>query len=161
MNMRRLVIGACALVVAAAALVNVSAQAADPFLGTWKTNLTKSQYDPPNKRPANASILKREVVGDGFRVTSDGRNGEGVATHIEYTVTPDEKDYPLKGTSSADTVAVKRIDAHTQIQLRKKAGVVVSMFRQVISPDGKTLTSEEIAYNAQGASHNVLVFDKQ
>ena len=59
-------------------------------------------------------------------------------------------------------MAVIRIDANTQVQLRKKAGTVVSMYRQVVSKDGQTLTSAEVGYKAGGdASHNVLVFDRQ
>jgi hypothetical protein len=159
---RTILLGACAVVTVLAAIVSVSSQASDPLIGTWKTNIAKSRYDPPSMQPKNPSILKREAVGDGYRVTSDGMNGEGKPTHIEYTFGADGKDYPLKGTASADSVNVVRIDANTQIQLRKKAGVVIAMYRQMVSKDGKTFTSDEIGYNAQGvAYHDTLVFDKQ
>jgi hypothetical protein len=143
-------------------LSHVSAQTADPFVGTWRTNIDKSSYDPPSMRPQQPSILTRVVAGDGFTVTSVGRNGEGVPTSIAYTFTPDGRDYPLKGTSSADSVAVVRVDARTQVQIRKKGGTVIAMYRQTISADGKTLTSAEVGYRIGGAaSHNVLVFDRQ
>lgn len=148
---------------AVAGVASPAAQGADPFVGTWRTNIASGQYDPPSMKPSAPSILTRTVEGSGFKVTSVGRNGEGQVTSIEYTFALDGKDYPLKGTSSADVVSVVRIDANTQIQTRKKGGVVVSMYRQTVSPDGKTLTSAEVGYNtARGtASHNVLVFDRQ
>ena len=160
--MRRILLGACGVMTVWTAVVSVSAQTADPFIGIWKTNIAQSQYDPPSMKPQNSSTLTRVAVGDGFKVTSVGRNGEGVATSIEYTFTPDGKDYPLKGTSSADSVSVVRVDAQTQIQVRKKGGAVIAMYRQVVSADGKTLTSAEVGYNARGiAYHDVLVFDKE
>lgn len=160
--MRRILLGACALMTVCAAVSSVSGQAPDPFVGTWRTNIAHSQYDPVTMKPMNPSTLIRAVAGDGYRVTSKGVNGQGVPTSIEYTFSLDGKDYPLKGTTSADSVAVVRIDANTHVQLRKKAGTVVSMYRQVVSTDGQTLTSAEVGYKAGGeASHNVLVFDRQ
>jgi hypothetical protein len=160
--MRRTLLGACAVMAVSAALASVSGQTPDPFVGTWKTNIAKSQYDPASMAPKSPSILTREAVGTGFTVTSDGVNGQGIRTHIEYSFSPDGKDYPIKGTTSADSVAVIYIDANTQVQMRKKDGAVVAMYRQVVSKDGKTLTSAEVGYRVHGdASHNVLVFDRQ
>ena len=160
--MRRILLGACAVMTVWATVVSVSGQSSDPWIGSWKTNLEKSQYDPPSMRPKNPSILKREVAGDGYKVITNGMNGEGVPTHTEYTVSPDGRDYPITGTASVDSVAIKRFDANTQLQVRKKGGTVVAMYRQIVSKDGKTLTSDEVGYTAQGAAyHDVLVFDKQ
>src|SRR5438093_9074258 len=108
--MRRILLGLGALMMVWAAVVSVSGQESDPWVGTWKHNLAKSQYDPPGMRPKNPSTLKREAAGDGYKVTTDGMNAEGVPTHTEYTVSPDGKDYPVKGTPSVDSVAIKRID---------------------------------------------------
>jgi hypothetical protein len=76
--------------------------------------------------------------------------------------TLDGKDYPVKGPADYDSVAIKRIDANTRINIYKKGGNVVSMYRSVVSKDGKTLSVDQIGYNAQGvAFHNVIVNDKQ
>ena len=160
---RRILMATFGAMVAMVVGVTLTAQTADPFVGAWKTNIEKGQYDPPSMKPSAPSILTRTVEGNGFKVTSVGRNGEGQTTSIEYTFATDGKDYPLKGTSSADVVSVIKVNATTQIQTRKKDGVVVSMYRQTISADGKTLTSAEVGYNAARgtASHNVLVFDRQ
>jgi hypothetical protein len=153
---------ACAMMTVWGTVVSVSGQASDPWIGTWKTNVAKSQYDPPSMKPLHPSTLKREAAGDGYRVTSDGMNGEGTPTHIEYTAMLDGNEYPLKGTSSADSVTMTRVSANTQIQVRKKGGVVVAMYRQIVSKDGKRFTSDEVGYNARGiAYHDTLVFDRE
>lgn len=156
---RGFLLGACAVMTAWMATTGASAQTPDPFVGSWKTNIAKSQYDPVTRRPEFPSTLTRTAAGSGFTVTSRLPDRP---PHLEYTFSLDGKDYPLKGTTSADTVAVYRIDAHTQVQVRKKDGVAVSMYRQVVSEDGKTFTSYEIGYKAGSDSyHNVLVFDRQ
>ena len=134
----------------------------DPFVGTWKQNLAKSKYDPANLTPRVGTTIKREASGNGYKVTSDGVNAQGVATHTEYTVaTLDGKDYPLTG-SEYDSSAFKRIDANTFIRVDKRGGAVARVVRIVVSKDGRTYTADSVGYNAQGvAFHNVTVFDKQ
>ena len=157
--MRRILLGIFAVMTMWAAVTTVSGQAPDPFVGSWKTNIAKSQYDPVTRKPAFPSTLTRVAAGSGFTVTSKLPERP---PHLEYTFNLDGKDYPLKGTTSADSVAVYRIDANTQVQVRKKDGVAVSMYRQVVSTDGKTFTSFEIGYKAESDSyHNILVFDRQ
>ena len=135
----------------------------DPFLGTWKQNLAKSKYDPASGTPKAGTTVKREAAGSGYKVTTDGMNAQGAPTHTEYTTaTLDGKDYPLKGSADYDSVAIKKIDANTIITINKKGGATVRMLRTTVSKDGKTSTSDQVGYNAQGmAFHNVTVFDKQ
>ncbi len=135
----------------------------DPQIGTWKQNLAKSKYTPASLTPKDGTTVRREVAGDGYKVTTDGMNAQGATTHTEYTAaTLDSKDYPLKGSADFDSVSLKKIDANTMITVNKKGGTVVRMLRTVVSKDGKTFTSDQLGYNAKGVSfHNVTVFDKQ
>jgi hypothetical protein len=72
------------------------------------------------------------------------------------------KDYPLTGSDLADTVSLKRIDAHTSERTDKKGGKIVQTFRRVVSKDGKTMTVTIKGTNAQGQTvNNVVVFEKQ
>jgi hypothetical protein len=134
----------------------------DPWVGTWKVNLAKSKYDP-GPAPKTAGTVKIEVAGNGYKVTTDDMNAQGVATHEEQTVaTVDGKDYPIKGSADVDSVSLKKIDANTFIQSDKKGGAVVRMSRTVIAKDGKTYTVASVGYNAQGVARlYMLVFDKQ
>ncbi|HEX4637619.1 MAG TPA: hypothetical protein VH189_15655, partial [Rhizomicrobium sp.] len=60
------------------------------------------------------------------------------------------------------TIALKRIDASTFISEIKKADKVVQRVRNVVSPDGKTITATQKGTNAQGQPYtDVLVFEKQ
>ena len=80
----------------------------------------------------------------------------------QYTANFDGKDYPLTGSQNADKVSLKRIDARTTERTNKKGDKVVTTVTQVVSQDGKTMTTTVKGTNAQGqAVDNVLVFEKQ
>ena len=134
----------------------------DPFIGTWKQNMAKSKYDPASVTPKAGTTVKREAAGaNAYKVTTDGMNPQGATTHTEYTATLDGKDSPLKGSADYDSVSIKKTDANTLITVNRKGGTVVRMLRTVVSKDGKTSTSDQVGYNAQGSAfHNVTVFDK-
>ena len=76
----------------------------------------------------------------------------------------DGKDYPRTGIAATDpdTVALKHLDANTVEETLKKAGKVFQTARQVVSKDGKVITTTLIGTNASGQRvRHVLVYDKQ
>src|SRR5437868_1444573 len=50
-------------------------------LGTWKLNLAKSTYSPGP--PPKSNNVKWERWEDGFKITTDGIDAQGKATHTE------------------------------------------------------------------------------
>lgn len=138
----------------------LSAQAADPIVGTWKLNVAKSTYSPG---PAPKSLTaKIEAVGEGEKVTADGVRGDDTPIQVEYTAQYDGKDYPISGSPTADTVSLKRLDANTTERTDKKGGKVVQTLTRKISSDGKTATVTYKGTDAEGRPfNNVGVFEKQ
>jgi len=138
----------------------VTPAAADQHSGTWKMDPAKSKYSPG---PA-AKNLTLTVVADenGVKIDSQGTDGEGNPTHVQYDAKFDGKDYPVTGLSYGDMVSVKRIDPNTLQTTVKKAGQTVMTVTSKVSSDGKTRTSTFNGKDAQGhAVHNVVVYDKQ
>ena len=159
MRIHSLIISAttiCALVVALA----VIAPAADHHVGTWKLDLAKSKFNsgPAPKREI-ATFAAQE---NGLKLVVDGIDDKGKAYHVEYSARFDGKDYPVKGFTDADTIALNRIDAHAFYELFKKAGKGVESARLVVSNDGKTLTRTTDGKNAKGqAVSDIEVYDKK
>jgi len=147
-------------VVLGADIVNLSAQASDPRIGTWKLNVAKSKYSPGPAPRSNT--LKIEAAGQGEKVTTEGVNAEGGRTATQYTANFDGKDYPITGSQNADTVSLKRIDARTTERTDKKDGKVTVTLTRVVSQDGKTMTVTTKGTNPQGQPvNNVVVWEKQ
>ena len=138
----------------------LSAQAADPLVGTWKLNVAKSTYSPG---PAPKSITaKIEAAGAGEKLTADGVRGDDTPIRVEYTAQYDGKDNPITGSPTADTVSLKRLDANTTERTEKKGGKVTQTVTRKVSSDGKTMTVTYKGTDAKGQPiNNVGVFEKQ
>jgi hypothetical protein len=146
----------CAVMVFSSSVV----LAADNWLGTWKLNVEKSKVSPG---PAPKSLtLKFEASQGVIKLTSDGVNAEGKATHGTYASKFDGKDVPWEGNPEADTAAAKKIDDSTYDNVWKKGGKVTVTAKAVVSKDGKTLTISQTGKNAKGEAVNTTsVFEKQ
>jgi hypothetical protein len=146
-------------IVLVAGLSILSAQGADPRVGTWHLNVAKSKYSPG---PAPKSqMLKIEAAGKGETVSSETVSATGEKTTTSYTAEFDGKPHPLKGSALADMVTLKRIDANTTERVDSKGGKTVTTYHRVVSQDGKTMTVTSKGTNAQGqATSNVVVFEK-
>lgn len=72
----KLVVGIALTAVCAVAFsVSSTAQAPDPFAGTWKLDVAKSTYKPG---PAPKSLtVTIEAAGKAFKVAADGVAGDG------------------------------------------------------------------------------------
>ncbi len=77
---------AVALTVASGALCFGS-----PEMGTWTLNEGKSKFAPGS--PKNSTVVYAPA-GDSVKVTVDGVDKDGKATHNEWTGKFDGKDYP-------------------------------------------------------------------
>jgi hypothetical protein len=132
----------------------------DPRIGSWKLNPEKSKYDPG---PAPKSDSRRyEATPDGTRATVITTPASGSPTTVTYTAKLDGRDYPISGSPTFDTIAIRRVDDHTAEVTLKKGGKVVQTSKSVISQDGKTMTNTISGTDSSGQPvHNVLVFDKQ
>ena len=137
----------------------VSAQS-DPAVGTWKLNAAKSKYDPGPMPKSNTITITS--TGSSYHVIAKGEDAKGVPTSIDYMATFDGKDSPVKGAPAYDTTSLKRVDANTTEQTRKKEGKMVQTATRKISADGKTMTVTTRGKDEAGRTLNtVAVYDRQ
>ena len=133
--------------------------ASNPTLGTWKLNEAKSKLSPG--LPKNLTVVY-EAAGDKIKVTIDGVDGKGNATHNEWTGKFDGKDYPVTGDPSSDTRSLKQVDERTSDLMVKKNGKVTLSGKIVVSADGKSRTVTVSGTDAAGKKvTSTAVYDKQ
>lgn len=144
----------------AVALSSSVALAGDNWLGTWKLNVAKSEYSPG---PIPKSLtLKFEKTEGGIKLTSDGVDAGGKATHAEYVSKFDGMDVQWAGNSDADTASAKKIDDNSYENVWKKGGKTTITAKAVVSEDGKTLTVNLTGTDAKGQTvNNTAVYDRQ
>ena len=133
---------------------------ADPLVGTWVLNLSKSKYTPGPPPKEQTTIVA--AVAQGVKFSTKGIDSAGKPTMTTYTAKYDGKDSPVTGNPDWDMVSLKRIDTNTVEYTRKKAGKVVQTATSVVSKDGKTRTITTTGVNAQGQKiNNTAVYDKK
>ena len=134
---------------------------ADPLIGSWKMDATKSKFDPG---PATkSSTVVYAAAGAGLKATIDGVTSTGDKTHWEYTAQYDGKDVAVTGSGNpdADMVAMTRASANVTQTVYKKGGKVTLTNKRTVSADGKTLTVTQTGTNAAGQKvNNTIVYIK-
>ena len=131
----------------------------DPQMGTWKLNEAKSKFAPGV--PKNHTVVY-EATGDNVKITVDGTDKDGNATHNEWTGKFDGKDYPVTGDPTSDMRSYKKIADRVLKLTVKKDGKVTVTGRIVVSADGKSRIVTTGEAGAQGkSSKNRTVYDKQ
>ncbi|MBC8023218.1 MAG: hypothetical protein H7Y14_08880, partial [Burkholderiales bacterium] len=108
-----------------------AAWAQDAGLGTWKLNVAKSKFKP-GPAPKEATV-KFEASGKGVKSSQDMVTASGEKISGTYTAMYDGKDYPVTGSPSADTVALKMPDPKTVQRIDKKGGKAVQTFVRTVS----------------------------
>jgi hypothetical protein len=133
--------------------------AQDANMGTWKLNEAKSKF--ASGATKNSTVVY-EAAGDNVKVTVDGTDKDGKATHNEWTGKFDGKDYPVTGDPSTDARSYKKIDGRTLELTGKKDGKVVTTGRIAVSADGKTRTVKTSGTDSTGKkAKSTAVYDKQ
>ena len=133
----------------------------NPFVGTWKLNVTKSKYD---SGPAPRSLTRTvEAQGDGLKYTFDGVNAKGQSVQYGYAGKFDGKDNPIMGSvPSGEAISAKRIDSNNFEATLKKDGKVIGTYKVTVSKDGMVTTVNAEFTNAAGVkTHDVQVYEKQ
>jgi hypothetical protein len=154
----RIVVSLVAVMVLAFA--GIAFAQSDPAVGTWKLNTARSKYDPGPMPKSNTISIT--AVPNGVHVVAKGEDAKGQPTGIDYTATFDGKDAPVKGAPGYDTTSLKRVDANTTEQIRKKDGKMVQTVTRKVSADGKTMTVTTRGKDENGRALNtVAVYDKQ
>ena len=133
--------------------------AADPQMGTWKLNEAKSKIKPGTTKN---TMVVYETAGDKVKVTVNGIDAKGKATHNQWTGKFDGKDYPVIGDSTSDARSYKKRDDRTSEFNTMNHGRVVGSGRIVVSADGKSRTVVTSGTDRDGKPFkNVAVYDKQ
>src|SRR6266446_1250813 len=95
--------------------------AANPQMGTWKLNETKSKFSPG---AAKNNTVVYEASGNSIKVTVDGVDGNGAATHNEWTGKFNGRFYAVTGDPTSDTRSYRKTNSHTLALTAKKGGKV-------------------------------------
>ena len=121
--------------------------AANPQIGTWKLNEAKSKM--PAGMGKNTTVTYTEEK-DKIKVTVDGVDKDGKATHGVWVGKFDGKAYPVKGNLPYNSVAYKMVNDHSNDITTMKDGKMIWNGRITVSADGKSRTVTINGTDAKG-----------
>jgi hypothetical protein len=133
--------------------------AANPHMGTWKLNEAKSKLAPGMGKNSTVTYTEEK---DKLKVTVEGVDKDGKATHGVWVGNADGKTYKMKGNLPWDAAAYKVVNDHTYEITTMKDGKVRSNGKSTISADGKTRTVTTEGTDADGKKFKSKgVYDKE
>jgi hypothetical protein len=151
---------ACKTAVLTAVLGTLMAAApADPILGTWKLNISRSKFNPGP--PPRSQTRTYTATPEGIQVTMRTVDADGHSSTIEFPDRYDGRDYPIIGSEIAETLALVRINDHMAEATMKHAGTVVATARRVITDVGKTLVISFSQPDPERPVDNEYVYERQ
>lgn len=143
--------------VAAACFVPQGALAqANPRVGTWTLDVSKSTYQQ-GKAPASETRSYLTTENGGLQLTSSALLPSGTKQPSGYRAKYDGKDYPYSGVAG-DTIALTG-DGWASDSTIKMAGKIMQTTHSVISKNGKTMTLT--TKTAAGYPVSTRIYNKQ
>ena len=133
--------------------------AADPQMGTWKLNESKSKITPGTLK--NTQVVYSSMFWQ-VKIKADGIDANGKPSHTEWSGKFDGKDYPVSGDPNSDSRSYTKVNERTLTTTNKKDGKVTVTGQIVVSADGKTRTVTLNGTTPKGKTFkNVAIYDKQ
>jgi hypothetical protein len=126
----------------------------------WQLNLQKSKFVPgPPPQSQTRTYVSDE---DRITMTADGVDAKGNPTHEEWSAKYDGQDYPVAGSPTFNSIAMKRDDDSTVTATSKKDGKIVGNATRLVSKDRKELRITVKGTDDKGQPFtNVMVFDRR
>jgi hypothetical protein len=131
----------------------------DPFTGVWKFNHDHSTTSSP---PPHSWTQRIEATAHEVTVREEIVSSEGAApTVVEIQARFDGLEYPVTGSTAADTITYSRIDTHRISGTGIKNGRTTLRESLAVSPDGQTLTVNYSIYRGDRiVANGIAVFEK-
>lgn len=121
----------------------------DRFVGTWKLNVTRSEFDPHHRPTAGTMVFTIDAPGE-YVMTAHGFNakGEPVAERPNRLI-PDGQPHPIQDFPGLSTVTTRPDGNTIHTEARREDGSVVGGGTFVVSPDGAWMTATNFGYDTQ------------
>ena len=140
--------------------VTAATVAANPHLGTWKLNESKSEFAPHSTK--NHTVTYTEVAGNMIMLTVDGTDKDGKPIHWTWTGKFDGKPYKVEGSPVVDSIATKPLNKRTNSTTGTKDAKVVFTGTIRVAKDGKSRVVKTTLSDANGSKHtDKAYYDKQ
>ena len=121
----------------------------DPFIGTWKLNPERCEFDP-NHRPASGTLVfERDAQGQ-YVMKAEGTDAKGQkVAERPQTFIPDGEARPIPDFPGLSARATQPNPHEIHAQCKRDDGSIVGEGAYVVSADGASLTATAAGFDTQ------------
>jgi hypothetical protein len=121
----------------------------DPFVGTWKLNPERSQFDP-NHRPRGGTMRWQLEADGGYLLLAEGLDERGQpCTEKPQKLFPDGKAYPVENFPGLAAVT-SRVGTRTlRAVVQREDGSTAGEGSYTVSEDGASMTAVTAGFDSQ------------
>ena len=136
--------------------------AADPIIGTWKLNVSKSKIRPSNTAPNELTEIYREIEDGKIEYSREVTHIDGTANSSKWTFPRQggvgKRLYPPPNDNLYVDTLVEPGNWYLTVLVK---GVQATVVHKTISKDGKTMTQTLMGLDAQDKPVEFMVFERQ
>ena len=121
----------------------------DPFVGTWKLNPEKSQFDV-NHRPSEATMRWQVEADGGYLMLAEGVDEKGErVTEKPQKLFADERAYPVENFPGLRCIT-RRPDPNTiRAEVTREDGSIAGEGNYCVAADGRSMTATTAGFDSQ------------
>jgi hypothetical protein len=138
-----------ALALGALAVAAAQAHAEDPFVGTWRLDPARSQFDP-NHRPLSATMTFTLEADGAYLLRAEGtKEGGETVKEKPQRLLADGRSRRLPDAPGLSATTTKPDPRTIRTEASREDGTVVGSGTYTVSPDGRSLTATTSGFDAQ------------
>ena len=121
----------------------------DPFVGTWKLNASRSQFDP-NHRPAAATMRWQLEPDGGYLLLAEGVDEKGEhRTEKPQKLFPDGQPYAVENLPGLKCITSRPDPNALRAEVKREDGSIAGEGNYVVADDGTTMTATTAGFDSQ------------
>lgn len=121
----------------------------DPFIGTWKLNVARSEFDP-NHRPTQGTMTWQRGADGEYLLLAEGLDDKGrPCTEKPQRMFADGRPYPIENLPGLVAIT-SRPDPHTiRAEAKREDGSLAGQGTYAIIEDGRTMLATTSGFDSQ------------
>lgn len=122
---------------------------ADPFVGTWTLNPSKSDFHP-NHQPRSGTVTFELDAEGHYLMSAEGTHadGERIAERPQRFIL-DGEGHPVEGFRGLTTYAMRPDSNTLRAEVRREDGSLAGEGTYVVSPDGQSMVATASGWDSQ------------
>ena len=121
----------------------------DAFVGTWKLNPGRCEFDPNHRPTSGTLVFERDAQGQ-YLMKAEGTDAKGQkVAERPQTLIPDGTAHPVPDFPGLSASTTQPNPHELRAQCKREDGSIVGEGTYVVSTDGTTLTATAAGFDTQ------------